>query len=195
TFMTGFALLLKYTWMGRAIRAAAQDPVAARQMGVHTSAAKLIVFALSGIIGAIGGILVGMYFQQIDPTMGLPFGLKGFAAAMVGGVVSLPGAVLGGLLIGVAEALADGYIGSAYGDIVAFVLLLLVLVLRPQGLLGSKALEGLGGARGAGAIPTTSTLADSSGFPVTVMGARRISMFWTVLVTVLIGAVAVVAFN
>lgn len=190
TFMLVFGFLLKSTWIGRSIRAAAQDPVAAQQMGVRTGPAKLAVFALSGFLGALGGVLVGMYFQQIDPSMGLPFGLKGFAAAMVGGVVSLPGAVLGGLLIGVFESLADGYIGSAYRDTVAFALLLAVLVVRPQGLLGSKALLGLGGSRGAGAIPTTSPLADGSGFPVTVMGARQVSMRWTILITAVIGLVA-----
>ena len=116
--------------------------------------------------------------------------LKGFAAAMVGGVASLPGAVLGGLVLGVFESLAGGYIGSAYRDIVAFSLLLLVLVLRPQGLLGSRALQGLGGSRGAGAIPTTSPLADNSGFPVTVMGTRPIPMRWTMGLTLLIGLLA-----
>ncbi|WP_276809734.1 ABC transporter permease [Castellaniella defragrans] len=189
-FMAVFSLLLKFSWLGRSIRAAAQDAVAAQQMGVRTGPAKLAVFALSGGLGALGGVLVGMYFQQIDPSMGLPFGLKGFAAAMVGGVASLPGAVLGGLVLGVFESLAGGYIGSAYRDIVAFSLLLLVLVLRPQGLLGSRALQGLGGSRGAGAIPTTSPLADNSGFPVTVMGTRPIPMRWTMGLTLLIGLLA-----
>lgn len=189
-FMVVFSLLLKSTWLGRSIRAAAQDPVAAQQMGVRTGPAKLLAFGLSGVLGALGGVLIGMYFQQIDPTMGLPFGLKGFAAAMVGGVVSLPGAVAGGLIIGIFESLADGYVGSAYRDIVAFSLLLLVLVLRPQGLLGSGALQGLGGSRGAGAIPTTSPLADSSGFPVTVMGTRTIPMRWTIAITAVVGLLA-----
>lgn len=193
--MVGFAVFLRSTWTGRAIRAAAQDSVAAQQMGVRPGPAKLTVFAMSGLLGALGGVLVGMYFQQIDPMMGLPFGLKGFAAAMVGGVVSLPGAVLGGLLIGVFESLASGFFGSAYRDMVAFALLLIVLVFRPQGLLGSKALTGLGGSRGAGAIPTTSPLADNSGFPVTVMGTRKVSMRWTVAFTVVLGAVAAFALS
>lgn len=192
-FMVTLAIFLKSTWTGRAVRAAAQDSVAAQQMGVRPGAAKLTVFAMSGFLGALGGVLVGMYFQQIDPMMGLPFGLKGFAAAMVGGVVSLPGAVLGGLLIGVFESLASAFFGSAYRDMVAFALLLIVLVFRPQGLLGSKALTGLGGSRGAGAIPTTSPLADNSGFPVTVMGTRRISMRWTIGFTVILGATAAFA--
>lgn len=194
-FMIIFVVLLKSTWIGRSVRAAAQDPVAAQQMGVRTGPAKMAVFAMSGFLGALGGVLVGMYFQQIDPTMGLPFGLKGFAAAMVGGVVSLGGAVIGGLLIGVFEALAGGYLDSAWRDLVAFALLLVVLLVRPQGLMGSKALTGLGGSRGAGAIPTTSPLADSSGFPVTVMGAKRIPMRWTLLITVILGVIATFAFG
>lgn len=193
TFMIAFVFLLKSTWVGRSIRAAAQDPIAAQQMGVRTGSAKFIVFGLSGFLGALGGVLVGMYFQQIDPSMGLPFGLKGFAAAMVGGVTSLPGGVVGGLLIGVSESIAGAYVGTAYRDIVAFGLLLVVLVLRPQGLLGSKALYGLGGMRGAGAIPTTSPLADESGFPVTVMGTRQVPMKWTVLGTIGLGLVATFA--
>lgn len=189
-FMAVFALLLKYTWLGRSVRAAAQDPDAAQQMGVHTGRAKVTAFAMAGFLGALGGVLLGMYFQQIDPSLGLPFGLKGFAAAMIGGVVSLTGAVVGGLLIGVFEALAGGYLGTAYQSLVAFSLLLVFLVFRPQGLFGSSALMGLGGMRGAGAIPTTSPLADNSGFPVTVMGTRNISMSWTIAATVATGLVA-----
>ncbi|XBH21566.1 ABC transporter permease [Jonesiaceae bacterium BS-20] len=189
-FLVVFVFLFKSTWVGRSIRAAAQDPVAASQMGVRTGPAKMTVFGMAGFLGALGGVLVGIYFQQIDPAMGLPFGLKGFAAAMVGGVVSLTGAVIGGLLIGVFEALAGGYLGAAWRDLVAFGLLLVVLIVRPQGLLGSKALLGLGGSRGAGAIPTTSPLADSSGFPVTVMGTRNISMKWTLGITLAIGLFA-----
>lgn len=189
-FMIAFAVLLKTTWMGRSIRASAQDAVAAEQMGIHTRPTKLIAFGMSGVIGALGGVLVGMYFQQIDPMLGLPLGLKGFAAAMVGGVISLPGAVVGGLMIGVFEGLASGYFGSGYRDLVAFVLLLAVMIFRPQGLLGSNALKGLGGTRGAGAIPTTSPLADNSGFPVTVMGSRFTSMKWTYFVVAAIGIIA-----
>lgn len=194
-FMLGLVYLFKSTWVGRSIRAAAQDPVAAQQMGVRTGRAKITVFAMSGFLGALGGVLVGMYFQQIEPSMGLPFGLKGFAAAMIGGVVSLPGAVLGGLLIGTFEALAGAYLGSAWRELVAFGLLLVVLVVRPQGLLGSKALSGLGGSRGAGAIPTTSPLADSSGFPVTIIGTRRIPMRWTMAITAVIGIIATIGLN
>lgn len=179
TFMVGLVLFLKKTWLGRSIRASAQDPAAAAQMGVRTRQAKMAAFAISGVVGAVGGVLVGMYFQQIDPTMGLPFGLKGFAAAMLGGVTSLPGAVVGGLLIGVLESLSSAYIGPEFRDLIAFALLLVVLVVRPRGLLGSKSLEGLGGSRGAGAIPTTSPLANGDGEPVALIKARNTKLRWT----------------
>src|SRR5690606_35915141 len=103
-------------WIGRAVRAAAQDSGAAQQVGVRIGRAKLIVFAASGFLGALGGLLIGMYFRQIDPSIGLPFGLKGFAAAVVGGVASLPGGVAGGLVIGVFESLSGAYLGSEYRD-------------------------------------------------------------------------------
>lgn len=186
-FMVAFAILLKHTWIGRAVRAAAQDSDAAQQVGVHTRRAKLIVFAASGFLGALGGLLIGMYFRQIDPSIGLPFGLKGFAAAVVGGVASLPGGVAGGLVIGVFESLSGAYLGSEYRDLVAFALLLVILIVRPQGIFGSRSLLGLGGARGAGALPTTSPLADDAGYPVTVMGSRRIPMRWTLSITAAIG--------
>lgn len=177
-FMGGLALFLKRSWLGRAIRASAQDPQAALQMGVRIRSAKLAAFAISGVVGAVGGILVGMYFQQISPAMGLPFGLKGFCAAMLGGVTSLAGAVIGGLVIGILESLSSAYLGAEYRDLVAFALLLLILLFRPRGLLGSRSLAGLGGARGAGAIPTTSPLANANGEPVTIMSARHLKLRW-----------------
>lgn len=177
--MAGVALFLRRAWLGRAIRATAQDPVAAEQMGVNPRVTRLAAFALAGIVGAVGGVLVGMYFQQINPYLGLPLGLKGFAAAMVGGITSLVGAVVGGIVIGVFEALSSGFIGPEYRDLVAYGLLLVILLARPSGLFGSKALRGLGGERGAGAIPTTSLLANSVGEPVMVAGLRKLKMRWS----------------
>lgn len=151
---------LNATWLGRALRATAQDPDAAAQLGVRTGEVRQIAFGLAGALGALGGILAAFYFQSVFPQMGVPFGLKGFAAAMIGGLSSVPGAVVGGLLLGIVEALASGYVGSEYRDAIAFGLLLAVLVLRPRGLLGKRTLDALGGQSGAaGAIPTTSLLA------------------------------------
>ncbi|CAB3933248.1 ABC transporter permease [Achromobacter insolitus] len=154
---------LRGTWTGRSLRATAQDRDAASQLGVRTGQVKRLAFGLAGALGALSGILVALYFKGVFPQMGLPFGLKGFAAALLGGLSSIPGAVVGGLLLGVAETLASAYLGEGYRDLVAYALLLLFLLLRPQGLLGDRRLEALGGVSGAaGPMPTTSLLASSS---------------------------------
>ncbi|MGQ4273803.1 ABC transporter permease [Terrihabitans sp. B22-R8] len=159
----GLSIFLSRTWTGRALRATAQDAAAATQMGVRTDRARQIAFGLSGALAAISGILVALYFQSVFPQMGLPFGLKGFAAALIGGLSSMPGAVLGGLLLGITEAIASGYVGDSMRDAIAFSFLLVMLLVRPQGLLGKKTLDALGGAgAAAGAMPTTSLLASSS---------------------------------
>lgn len=136
------------------------DPEAAQQMGVNVAAMRSLTFGIAGLVGGIGGVLVGFYYQSIWPTMGIPLGIKGFTAALLGGIGSIPGAIVGGLLLGVFEALASGYLGSIYRNLIAYVLLLLVLFLRPQGLFGSRGLDALGGAQAAGgAVPTTSLMA------------------------------------
>lgn len=156
-------LFLNRTWAGSAIRAAAQDPDTALQMGIRVNRVRTMVFGIAGALGALGGIMAGMYYQSIFPTMGLPFGIKGFVAAVIGGIASVPGAIAGGLLLGVLEGLTGGYIGMAYRDMIAYALLLIVLLVKPQGLFGSRRLESLGGRQGAaGAVPTTSPLAANS---------------------------------
>ncbi|MGU3496220.1 ABC transporter permease [Xanthobacteraceae bacterium A53D] len=156
-------LFVKYTWTGRALRATAQDPAAAAQLGIRTDSMRQIAFGLAGALGALSGILVALYFQSVFPQMGIPFGLKGFAAALLGGLASIPGAVLGGLLLGIGETLASAYVGDSYRDAIAFSLLLLMLLVKPNGLLGGGRLDALGGAGAAGgAMPTTSLLASTS---------------------------------
>lgn len=156
-------LFLSTTSIGRALRATAQDADAAAQMGIPTDAMRRLTFGLAGALGALSGILVALYFQSVFPQMGIPFGLKGFAAALLGGLGSISGAVLGGLLLGVGEAIASGYVGDSMRDAIAFSLLLLVLLVRPNGILGSRQLAALGGAgAAAGAMPTTSVIAATS---------------------------------
>jgi branched-chain amino acid transport system permease protein len=151
------------SWMGRTVRATAQDRDAAAQLGVRTGNVRRLAFALAGVLGAISGILVALYFKSVFPQMGMPFSLKGFSAALLGGLTSIPGAVLGGMLLGVVETLASAYIGEGYRDLTAFSLLLVFLLFRPQGLLGDRRLDALGGASAAGgSMPSTSLLASAS---------------------------------
>lgn len=164
-------LVLSRTWVGRALRATAEDRDAALQMGIRTDAMRQYSFALAGALGALSGIFVALYFQSVFPQMGLPFALKGFAAALLGGLTSIPGAIIGGGVLGISETLASGYFGDTYRDVVAFSILLLLLTFRPQGLLGDHRLEALGGANAAaGAAPSTSLLAAADG----VQAQRRV---------------------
>ncbi|WP_108257930.1 branched-chain amino acid ABC transporter permease [Mangrovicoccus ximenensis] len=165
--MGGLWLFLTRSWHGRALRAMSQDMDAVRQMGVRTERLRLLAFGLGAALAAVAGIMVAMYYQTVYPQMGIPFGLKGFAAALLGGLSSIPGAVVGGLLLGMFEALAVGYVGEGFRDMVAFGLLLLIVTFRPQGLLGDRRLDALGGSRGAsGVMPSTSILMGQGGQPL-----------------------------
>lgn len=133
----GMWLVLTQTKIGKALRATAQNPEAAVIRGIDTDRVYMTTFAISGALAAAAGVVYGTLFQ-VSPTMGLLPLLKAFAAIIIGGLGSVTGALLGGLLIGVAEAMGAGLIpgGSGYRDAFAFVLLIVVLLLRPQGLLG-----------------------------------------------------------
>jgi branched-chain amino acid transport system permease protein len=131
-------LLLHGTKIGRAMRATAQDHEAAYAMGVNVNRVFSVAFALASALGGAAGVLVGMYYNTVYATMGGTAGLKGFAACIFGGLTSIPGAILGGLIIGVVENLTVQFIASGYRDVVAFVVMVAVLVVRPQGLLGKR---------------------------------------------------------
>jgi branched-chain amino acid transport system permease protein len=130
-------VFFRLTLVGKAMRACAYNPRAARLVGISTGRMVQLAFGLSAALGAAGGILIAPLTLGVY-DMGTMLGLKGFCAAILGGLGSLLGGVLGGLVLGVAEALASGLISSGYRDAVAFCLLLLVLFLRPQGLLGGR---------------------------------------------------------
>jgi branched-chain amino acid transport system permease protein len=133
--MVGLDLFLRYTRIGIAMRAVAQDDRTAALMGINTSRIKTLVFGISTALGATAGILfASLTFAVFD--MGLAMGLKGFTAAVLGGLGSLPGAVLGGLLLGIVEQLSSGYLSSLYRDTISLVFLVVVLLLLPQGLTG-----------------------------------------------------------
>jgi branched-chain amino acid transport system permease protein len=131
----GLHILFSFTRTGRALRAVASDIEMAGAVGVDVRKAIAQTFGLSFAVAAIAGVLIGpLYFVSFD--MGDMIGLKAFSAAVFGGINSIPGTILGGVIIGLLENLAGGYISSAYKDLVAFVILLLTLVVRPNGLLG-----------------------------------------------------------
>ncbi len=131
-------LYLRSARMGWALRATAQDRDAALQMGIDVDRVNMLAFALAGALGGIAGMLVGMYFSSVHPTMGFQAGLKGFTAAMLGGITSVPGALIGGLLLGVTESLVVHLFGSASRNMVSFMILIAVLAFFPNGLLGQR---------------------------------------------------------
>lgn len=136
-------LVLTRTRTGWAMRASAMDSEAAQLSGISPSRMSLIVFVVAAVLGAIGGIVLAP-LQSPDASIGIPLGLKGFAAAVIGGLDRPGGAVVGGLLLGVAERVAAGYLPegySGYANAIAFALLLLVLLVRPTGLLNARRAE------------------------------------------------------
>jgi branched-chain amino acid transport system permease protein len=127
---------IRNTRTGKAMRAVSFNLDAAKLMGISTDRIIATTFALGSALAAAGGVLIGMQIPKIDPLMGILYGLKAFVAAVLGGIGNVPGAVLGGLLIGTSEVLVVGYLSSTYRDAIAFGILILVLILRPQGILG-----------------------------------------------------------
>jgi branched-chain amino acid transport system permease protein len=132
------AVMIKKTKVGKAMRATAQDSEAATFMGIDVDRIIVFVFLIGSALGGAAGILVGLLFTQVDYYVGFQAGLKGFTAAVLGGIGSIHGAMLGGLLLGLAESLAVTFMPSAYKDVVAFIILIAVLIVRPWGLVGEK---------------------------------------------------------
>lgn len=131
------ALLISRTKTGKSIRAVAQNRPAAVLMGVNVNRVSAIVFSVSSALGASAGALVGALLA-IAPGVGEGLAVKGFAVLILGGLGSIPGAIVGGVVLGVTESLAAGFISSAYKDVIAFVLMIVVLLFRPEGLLGKR---------------------------------------------------------
>ena len=129
-------LFVRYARIGIAMRATSANMMAARLMGIPTRRIVYITFAIGSLMAGLGGVLIGMYYNQVWPTMGFKIAMASFSASILGGIGSLPGAMLGGFLIGVAEALGAAYISSGFRDGVPFVILVLVLLLRPWGIIG-----------------------------------------------------------
>ncbi|HVI73369.1 MAG TPA: branched-chain amino acid ABC transporter permease, partial [Anaeromyxobacteraceae bacterium] len=139
--MTVLYLFVQKTRIGTAIRAAAIDQGAARLMGIDVNKVVVLVFVIGPALGGAAGLLVGLYYGQIGFTMGWTYGMKAFTAAILGGIGNIPGAMVGGLLLGVIEALGAAYLSVAWKDALAFAVLILILIVRPSGLLGERVAE------------------------------------------------------
>ena len=139
--MLALSLYIKYSRMGRASRACSQDLRMANLLGIDTNRIISFTFVLGAMLAAVAGVLIAVTVGKLNPFIGFIAGIKAFTAAVLGGIGSIPGAMLGGVLLGVAETMAAAYISSQYKDIVAFSLLVLILLFRPTGLLGKPEVE------------------------------------------------------
>ncbi|HDL52733.1 MAG TPA: branched-chain amino acid ABC transporter permease [Proteobacteria bacterium] len=139
--MAGLNAIIHRTKVGTAMRAIAQDKVTASLMGINVNRVISFTFAIGSGMGGVAGILVGMYYNAIWPTMGYIAGIKAFAAAVLGGIGSVPGAMLGGGILGMAEVMGAGYISSPYRDGIAYAVMILVIIFKPSGLLGKSTTE------------------------------------------------------
>ncbi len=133
--------IIQKTTFGAAIRASALDRDTAALMGININTVIFFIFTLGPALGGTAGVMVGMYYRQISFTMGWSYGLKAFTATILGGIGNIPGAMVGGLLLGIFEMLGSAYISTAYKDVFVFLILILVLIFRPRGLLGEKVAE------------------------------------------------------
>lgn len=139
--MVILSLYIKYSRMGRASRACSQDLGMANLLGIDTSRIISFTFIVGAMLAAVGGVLIALAIGKLTPFIGFIAGIKAFTAAVLGGIGSIPGAMLGGVILGLAETFAAAYISSQYKDIVAFSLLVLILLFRPTGLLGKPEVE------------------------------------------------------
>ncbi len=139
--MIGLRLLVVRTKLGKQMRAVAADTEAAEMLGVNVNLTIAATFFLGSALAGVAGVMAGLLFNQVTNTIGFIAGLKAFTAAVVGGIGSLPGAMLGGLLIGIAESMVTGYISSTFTNLLVFALLIVVMLVRPSGLLGQAQLQ------------------------------------------------------
>jgi branched-chain amino acid transport system permease protein len=139
--MAALTWLIKFTRLGKAMRATAQDQTMALLLGIDINRVISATFVIGSALAALGGLLIASHVGQINVSIGFIAGIKAFTAAVLGGIGSIPGAVLGSFILGLTEAFAAGYVSSDYEDVFAFSLLVLILVFRPAGILGRAAQE------------------------------------------------------
>jgi branched-chain amino acid transport system permease protein len=133
--------LIKFTRLGKAMRATAQDKTMALLVGININNVIAATFVIGSTLAALGGLLIASHVGQINFFIGFIAGIKAFTAAVLGGIGSIPGAVLGSFILGLTEAFATGYVSSDYEDVFAFSLLVLILIFRPAGILGKASVE------------------------------------------------------
>lgn len=134
--MVALTVLIKFTRIGKSMRATSQDRIMATLVGINVNRVISYTFIIGSFTAALGGILISSYIGQINFYIGFIAGIKAFVAAVLGGIGSIPGAVLGSMVLGMAESYAAGYISSVYEDVFAFVILVFILIFKPSGLLG-----------------------------------------------------------
>lgn len=139
--MIVLSIFISRSRTGRACRACSEDIKMTGLLGINSNAIIGITFVIGAVLAAIAGVLLSLYYGVVNPYIGFMAGLKAFTAAVLGGIGSIPGAVLGGLVLGVTEAMTSGYLSSQYKDAVAFALLILILLFRPTGILGRPEVE------------------------------------------------------
>ena len=139
--MVALHFLIFHTKLGQAMRALSSDMAVASLMGVNINRIISFTFVVGSSLAGVGSVLVGLKYPKIEPLMGIMIGLKAFVAAVLGGIGSVPGSVLGGLLMGLSEEMVVGYLSSTYRDALAFGILILILLVRPRGILGKVGVE------------------------------------------------------
>ena len=136
--MLALHILVNYTRTGKAMRSVSYDMQASSLMGINVNKTIAVTFAIGSVLAGAGGVLYASAYPQVDPLMGYMPGLKAFVAAVLGGIGSIPGAMIGGVILGIAETMTKGYGPSQYADAISFGILILILLVKPTGLLGKK---------------------------------------------------------
>jgi branched-chain amino acid transport system permease protein len=139
--MGALYLFVQRTRIGTAMRAVSLDHDTSRLMGIDVNRIIAVVFLIGPGLGGVAGMIVALYYGSFDFTLGWVFGLKAFIAAILGGIGNIPGAMLGGMILGIIETLGSGYMSPQWKDVIAYVILILILIFRPTGLLGERVAE------------------------------------------------------
>jgi branched-chain amino acid transport system permease protein len=139
--MVGLFFFINRSKMGTAIRATAIDQDAAKLMGINVNRVIMLIFIIGSALGAVAGLFLGIYYRGISFDMGWQYGLNAFVAAIIGGIGNIPGAMAGGLLLGLFNAMISGYLSSQWAEAFTFILLIVILIFRPTGIFGEKVAE------------------------------------------------------